>query len=726
MAIGTAFRLTICAVVAVATAAAADPTEVRWWRDTPSEALRELNRVLPAGERVAWYVSPALDQQRWPGTTLEASGDAAALLAAYAEAAGVSVSTGARGVWLHQAPAATDGLTPAALLAADHPAALSALIAAGAVAGSEARPALAAALGLSNRELTSRKPASMTLFGHPNQALQRTAPLGVTSGRWSAPWLAAEIALQDPAAQAAVTAAVAASDQLTRDLPLLVLATLIRAPEAKAALSELRGNPQAVLGGNWARWENARVGDGMNQALETFWLAPAATGVDVAAAIAEAESVVSGLGRKDKGAKLWRAFDAVALIDDPQVVQWLKTVIAGHSQGHVRSYAVGLMRRRGEAAQAELVALLLEQMAAGGGPAETAIQFLAQMNVGEAADGVVAWMHAKLEGVTATSEDRQVRGAVRALDRVAPLDHPTVHAGLATVAHEGAHQALREQAIVILGGSTNPDVVPLLAAAFADDPQPRVRRAAASAMAATRQPAAIDALVAATEDASTLVRGHAVGALAGVRAAAVTPIIAAQLDATGIEPGERQLALQYAGLSRDPTLAERLVAIAQGTGPSTDRQAAVVGLLQNPTERVRTVLAEVATSADEAVVRRWAIRGFVPANEGAIGQCLPTLVAALATERDGENLALIIDGLLRCADGLPRSDSRSTDVATAMLAFVSNGDIDGNLRKQGLAVFGATANTPEIIAGLEAAAANERHPVMRRFIGAALAKARGE
>ena len=95
----------------------------------------------------------------------------------------------------------------------------------------------------------------------------------------------------------------------------------------------------------------------------------------------------------------------------------------------------------------------------------------------------------------------------------------------------------------------------------------------------------------------------------------------------------------------------------------------------------------------------------------------------LESESNGDNVSRVIDGVLRCADGLPRQDPMSAQIADAMLVTVSNRELDGNLRKQGLAVFANVDTSPEVFEALRALAADEKHPVMRRFIAAAIERA---
>ena len=409
-----------------------------------------------------------------------------------------------------------------------------------------------------------------------------------------------------------MAAAIAASESLAADQVLLLLGALLRSDDARTALREVRNNPGTVWAAQgWARWEVKFVAEAIDRVLIRDWQAAPSAGQDVAALLATAADAVAGLGRKAKPAQVWAAFDPVVTVVDPAIDAWLVEVVSGDAQAPARKHALLALSQRhapGADILQQAVGACLER---GGAHAADALAMLGASATDAHAPAIVDWIGAVVKDVTPTSEDRAVKRATGSLQRIRAALMPATRERLLAIATSPTHLSLRQVALDLCAGPGATSVVPALATMLNEDPQPIMRRAAARALAATRTPEAVAVLAAALDSDSGVVRRSALSALALERSPVAIERLHQLLQDESLPPEERQVALQFAGATRDPDLTDILIQIAT-TGSDTDRQAAIVGLLNQPTPAVRTVLAELATTSDSAAVRGWARARLFP------------------------------------------------------------------------------------------------------------------
>ncbi len=636
------------------------PVSVNLWSDRPSEALAEIMVNLPQAERFAWYVQPALDQDLYPGCTIERRNEPVRqVLDAYCALAKLQWKAAGRHVWLFRPVEAAQvagwakALTgesakdrrPAGeqLRRAATPESLAALVAAAGHAdpavAAVAREQLAQFLGVPAWGLQDLTYTAKALFGDLDQRLPRqlnlapVADYGPAEIRFS-PWAALRVLFQDPTAAALVPPALAATPKLLTDVPMLIVGAAARSP--------LVQEPLAVWGGLGAPAGKAKPGDDAKNAVRPLQ-------------IDGPPWIVSHVGRRAK-----------------EVAAWI-----------------------------------------GETPAPAAVDVAAK----------AAALLAAIAATDKKSLDKGTQDLGKAKGQIIELGRlrgdPPAEALIKLAGHE--HELIREEVARSLGNFRQAAVVAPLAKLMQqeNEDQPRVRTAAAVSLGRTRLPEAAVALKAgAVNPNSPQTRLDATRALAENRVPGTYELIKERLVEVK-EPAERNVLIQLLGFTRSPKAIEDLLALTAATVALEDRVSAAAGLIAVPTDAARKRLGELLTSKDDRGLRLMTIKGLTPRSVEDARRYAPLLVTAVANETDEEVGLAIVKAMGLAADYTQKADPERVAIAYAALRLVQN-HANSNIRSEAIETFRHTGANAAIVKALEAVRDGLNNPVLKMKISNSL------
>ncbi len=665
------------------------------WRLKPSEVVEEINLRLPPYQRLAWYVNANTDGLVYPGPMLTCKDQTVAeIIGAYCEACEepLAYSTTSRGVWIYRpAPAdsveswkqaLTDGGSETAREKAilgilDQPSPkgvrqlLVGLTAKNAATRRACYRALARLLGASRRGFESQARMCRDIFSGDLPHLYRPiATMDEYGEAVPAPWVWARIALKDQQARTALEHAVADAD-LTRDLPLLVLACAAKLPAAKPALKQRAEKDIDRHGGwvqNWVKGYAKRI----LRWLEDDGAAEPVSPADYAKQAEEARAAIIGpevleelKALQPKADRLKREYQRLKKADEDK--ETIKAAEKAYKE------------------VAERISHLEKQLNKRDKVNVNQIDRLVSAH-GEPAIGVL-------------------------MDLITATDY---YVGLRQLALDKARRQLR-----------SPAMVPGLTTILIEDKAPQLKMMAGRLLGLLRVEGGLEVLRREIDNPDSMaIRKAAAVGMALSHATDAAGLIKARLEAAK-NSEERQFMLQALGWTRDPEAVEFLLEVSSSEETVQERIAAIYGLSVMENARVKQMLVDVINDTRRSLMLRTAaVEGLKPKNGQEAQRYLPILLDTLPSQTNEKLSVTIINAIWTGAKYLNSGADLKRELGTRCAQMVADKQIPTRVRMHLLNLFKHTDNTAEAIAILEEVLAGEESPISRRFLKIAVANAK--
>ncbi|TVR10023.1 MAG: HEAT repeat domain-containing protein [Planctomycetota bacterium] len=745
-------QLALCLVMStLGIAATSEPlqqqTDIRLWQDLPSETLIEINSHLNDRQRFAWYADPALDVASFPGHSLELHGETlAAALDAYCAKAGLEWVHGERVVWIYQ-PADDERLSKLASqlrskeanqrIAArnallNNPSPNSLSIAFQALGDEDADIANEALSGLhdflhSSPEWGPSMQTAMTLFGDPDWPRNAIHPFLRYHMDIMAPWAALQIVAQDKAVAAAIATAVERhQDSIGDHLVLGMAAACARLPDtAQQALA-----PWFDIGGGWQqRYITGRA----HAALDFAGAVERPKFTQLKQAVEAALNKISSddrRERRDGHSELSDVLSSLAHRGDDQARDLILSLAMDKDQpGGVRQAALEALQALPHTNMIEPLIALHKSLDTDSDLDRPILDVLRQIDDPQAIKYTTPALAKTIQGQIASLADigdsrnherrrRDIRSWLEDIASKRGVLPIAVFAPL--LLSDQTPQELRREMCNLLRNHRHPSMVEPLVQVYQHDEWPDVRRAAALALGQSRIPAAMETLREALADRrSPSARQAAVQAVARARDSESFSTLVTMIDQS-TSNDERVFLIQHLGVIRHPDSADYLVNILSDDNRShLDRQAAASALSLVPTTLAREALVAIVKGDHDLTLQRQTMNALSPRSHADVPIFAPILIEIMASRPQDELLRMVVDSLVRCMVGLAAGHPLKEQIEQDMLALIADAEVSNNARRGALEAFQYSDQPAAVADRLEVIQAQERNPIMRRFIARA-------